>query len=315
MLTSTLTVPEGYDTQTHPKGASGDAGGGDAFPCLTDTTRDPRRAIPGEQAPVQVVLHEGAGEAVISFVGGQRKNRGRITPEAEDYAPPETPSPENIDRAARRARASARRYAQRNRLVVMWVLTFAGEGLHGPEGRAEAMRAVADYVRRMRATYGDVAYLYSPELHPGGHGWHINLLLPAGYREKHEMERLWGQGFVHFTDYRQDLKGGKRASLRGARQAARYATKYVGKDWGDLLPRGAHRYEVGQGHRVTTVGGTFRSVAEARSWLRSRLGAPAKVWTTDALGQPGLPYCELIFWEDDEGRPSRSGGRSAEAVT
>lgn len=87
----------------------------------------------------------------------------------------------NHERATRRAMVETRRYMVSNRSRYMWVLTFA-EGLHGPEGRAECMRQVAEFATELRGLGGRFAYWYSPELHPGGH---VNFFVSS--RLRHEV--------------------------------------------------------------------------------------------------------------------------------
>jgi hypothetical protein len=179
-------------------------------------------------------------------------------------------SAENLERAVRRARVQSRRYILRNRLVLMWVLTYEGEGLHGPEGWDRAMADVAEFVRALRAHVGEgFAYWYGPEPHPNkkgnattvcerddcpcsGHGWHVNLLL--SFRVEHAVvERLWGHGHVWVTDWRKKIgrrrPGQRRAALRAA---ASYCCKYVAKDFGEAF-RGRHRYERAQGFNPEKV--------------------------------------------------------------
>ena len=58
------------------------------------------------------------------------------------------------------------------------------------------MALVAEFARRLRIDLGtSVAYWYSPELHPGGHGWHVNLFI-AGRLDHARVGELWGHGFV-----------------------------------------------------------------------------------------------------------------------
>lgn len=114
----------------------------------------------------------------------------------------------NHERATRRATSESRRYIVGNRLHVMWVLTIGGEGLHGVEGRRVIMRMTAGLVRALRTELGEAfPYWFSPELHPSGHGWHVNLFV--GRRFDHgRVKALWqelGGGFeVRFKDWTQD---------------------------------------------------------------------------------------------------------------
>jgi len=134
----------------------------------------------------------------------------------------------------------------------MWVLTFA----QGRTDRREVMAEVGAFARRLRTLHGGAAspYWYSPELHPGGHGWHVNFFISSRI-EHADVEALWGQGFVWVTDFASSLRGPKGEPLRvtrspreGLRRAAHYGCKYAQKDWSpEHVGRQSHRYEVAQG--------------------------------------------------------------------
>ena len=151
-----------------------------------------------------------------------------------------------------RAASRSRRYFVRNRLRYMWVLTFAGEHWD----RRQVMIDVAEFARRVRAAHDSkpFPYWYSPELHPGGHGWHVNFFIP--FRAQHKlMTALWDLGFVWVVDYASSSQGAKGEPLRlcrtprdAWRRAAQYGCKYSQKDWSpDHVGRSNHRYEVAQG--------------------------------------------------------------------
>jgi len=156
------------------------------------------------------------------------------------------------DQANGRAAARSRRYFVWNQLRYMWVLTFA----ESQQDRRWVMRQVSDLARRLRRSLGGsgFAYWYSPELHPGGHGWHVNLFLPIRV-EHSDMDSLWGQGFVWVTDFASAPKGpygeplGMCPNSRdGWRRAARYGCKYAQKDWSpEHVGSQNHRYEIAQG--------------------------------------------------------------------
>jgi DNA-binding XRE family transcriptional regulator len=78
-------------------------------------------------------------------------------------------------RANGRAASKSRRYFVRNALRYMWVLTLAS----GQYERAVLMAQVSEFARRLRVALDGRAfpYWYSPELHPGGHGWHVNFFV------------------------------------------------------------------------------------------------------------------------------------------
>lgn len=85
-------------------------------------------------------------------------------------------------------------------------------------------------------------------------------------------------------------------SLGEARLAARYLSKYLGKDLAAAHPAGLHRYEVGQGfqpHGVTLDDPTMDRVL---AWAETYMGAPAEwVWRSrDHEDWAGRPRYELI---------------------
>ena len=151
-----------------------------------------------------------------------------------------------------RAGTKSQRYFVLNRLRYMWVLTFA-EGKHD---RRLVMAQVSEFARRLRSLHDNkaFAYWYSPELHPGGHGWHVNFFI--SFRIPHaQVEALWSRGFVWVTDFASSMKGPKgepmglcRTPREGLRRAAHYGCKYSQKDWSpEHVGAQNHRYEVGQG--------------------------------------------------------------------
>jgi hypothetical protein len=150
-----------------------------------------------------------------------------------------------------RAASRSRRYFVRNELRYMWVLTFAGS----MTDRRWVMGQVAELTRRLRrALDGDsFAYWYSPELHPRGHGWHVNFFVPMWVNHG-LMATTWGHGYVWVTDFARSPKGPRgeplglcRTDREGWRRAAQYGCKYSQKDWSpEHVGRRNHRYEVAQ---------------------------------------------------------------------
>jgi hypothetical protein len=187
-----------------------------------------------------------AGEASIAYVGtgGGSEESAWSQLEADERRS------RNHKRASQRAKGETRRYLVANRLRYMWVLTFSGEGLHGPEGRAECMRRVAAFAERLTAAFGRQPYWYSPEIHPGGHGWHVNFFVR--HRLNHgRVETLWEHGHVWVKDWTQDtrIKSLGLPVVAAIRLGATYGCKYASKDWSEeALAGGAHRYEVAQGY-------------------------------------------------------------------
>lgn len=190
----------------------------------------------------------GCAEASVSIVtsGSSRASFGRNRVKNDDEVA------ELWQMANGRAGSRSRRFFVLNRLRYMWVLTFAD----ARRDRRLVMSEVADFARRLRALNGgeNFPYWYSPELHPGGHGWHVNFFI--SFRVEHaQVELLWGQGFVWVTDFTTALKGPKgeplgmcRTPREGLRRAAHYGCKYAQKDWSpEHVGAANHRYEVAQG--------------------------------------------------------------------
>lgn len=167
-----------------------------------------------------------------------------------------------------RAGTRSRRYFVTNRLRYMWVLTFAAE----QRDRRNVMTHISEFARRLRTLHDGQAfpYWYSPELHPGGHGWHVNFFIPSrvGFAE---ITELWGHGHVWVTDFATSNKGPKgeplgvcRTPREGLRRAASYGCKYAQKDWSpEHVGPLNHRYEVAQG---------FAPLQESR-WVAGPLAA------------------------------------------
>jgi hypothetical protein len=203
---------------------------------------------------------------------------------------------ENAQRAVRRARGEMRRYMTSNNLRYMWVLTLAGDGLHEAEGRREVMRRCGVFARRLREALGGEAfpYLYSPELHPKGHGWHVNFFVPMTISIE-LVRALWAEvestgeapcGFVFVSDWVAKVRRRDRSmSVRSAvRAAARYAAKYASKDWSaEVLAGRQHRYEVAEGFAPAKV----CRWSSRREWVEQSLlvifggEIPCEIWRSD----------------------------------
>jgi hypothetical protein len=188
-----------------------------------------------------------------------------------------------------------------NRLRYMWVLTFPNPGLHGVDGRAECMRLVAAFAERLTAATGRWAYWYSPELHPLGHGWHVNFFV--GRRIKHPLvEKLWGHGHVWVTDWAKDPRV-KRLGLPlvvAIRLGATYGCKYASKDWSaEVLDGGAHRYEIAQGYQPDEHTERLATLAEAMAWAHALFGGhhPAEMWSSSEADDWDAPPVYALRWE------------------
>ena len=182
-----------------------------------------------------------------------------------------------------RAGTRSRRYFVTNGLRYMWVLTFKGEHFN----RRQVMSDVADFARRLRVLRGgaNFPYWYSPELHPGGHGWHVNFFI--SFRVEHAMvEELWEKGFVWVTDFATAMKGPKgeplglcRTPRDGLRRAASYGCKYAQKDWSpEHVGALNHRYEVAQGFAPLRRSGWVEGPLEAESLVQDLVPVTDQRW-------------------------------------
>jgi hypothetical protein len=188
--------------------------------------------------------------------------------------------------AHRRARGKLRRYCAANRLNRLGTLTYAGQGCHDPH---QLRDDVARFFRRLRERVGrDLAYAWVPEWHPGGHGLHVHFVV-GRFVHYRDIREAWGHGMVHIT-LLSDLPVG--SGVRGeARLAARYLSKYLGKDFGPRDGSGLHRYEVAQGFQPRA------EVIRTPSWedgidAASMLvrGSPEYIWrSADAADWAGPP--------------------------
>jgi hypothetical protein len=182
-----------------------------------------------------------------------------------------------------RAGTRSRRYFVTNRLRYMWVLTFA----MSRTDRTSVMAEVSEFARRLRLHHGGerFPYWYSPELHPLGHGWHVNFFTP--FRVPHaEIEALWGHGFVWVTDFATTMRGPKgeplglcRTPREGLRRAANYGCKYAQKDWSpENVGALNHRYEVAQGFGPVQESCWVSGPGEAELLVRSYLAPEDQRW-------------------------------------
>lgn len=298
----------------------------------------------GIAPPVKVLVWPQCGEAVAVWSPVRREDvaesaeralRSAVVDDAssvvdEDDRVLDDESVEaNRQRAVRRARTRFRRFCVANRLTRMWVLTFAGEGLHGPDGLERAKRCVRAFIRRMRRTLmrdRPFPYAYSFEPHPKGHGWHVNLFLAPVFVEKRHVQRVWGHGNVWFTDFERDSEdwlgrriggevragGGGARSARNARRASRraasYGSKYATKVWNDpsVFPPGVHRYEVAEGFAPRRQEVRVQDFSEAAAVVVSHPSFGELLWrmsSDDWVDHDG-PAC-MVWMFDAPQRESR----------
>ncbi len=219
-----------------------------------------------EKAGWYLSLYPDAGEAGGSFRGqDEARSGGSGSWESEPGR--------SLDEAVRRAKGKVRRYCSANGLNRFGTLTYAGEGEQDP-------RAVRADIRRFfrglrRGLGGDpFPYLWVPELHKTGHGFHVHFVVDRFVR-RGLIEAAWGRGFV-FIKLIQGAPVGS-GVREEARIAARYLSKYLGKNLGET--GGLNRYDCAQGFqpKVEPLYGT--SEAEVVALASDRMGeAPVYVW-------------------------------------
>jgi hypothetical protein len=172
-------------------------------------------------------------------------------------------------------------------------LTYAGAGCHDA---GQVRTDAADLVRQLRASLarGPFPYVWVPELHRGGHGFHLHLGV-GEYMGKELIAGAWGKGFV---DIRQLASGKRFASpLTRARVAAGYLAKYVGKAFrsGD---KKQHRYDVAQGFQPRWVRFTGASLDEVIEDATSRMGGqPSRVHHSWDWEDWHGPITKWMQWE------------------
>lgn len=227
-----------------------------------------------------LAVYPEAGEAGGSF---------RSLVEPRERAPRGWGDPERSKaEAARRARGQLRRYCAANGLNRFGTLTYAGDGCHDPR----AFRVdLAEFFRALRSLLGGEAFAYTwvPEWHKSGHGLHAHFAV-GQFIPRRKIEEAWGRGFVHIM-----LLGDlpvETGAREEARVAARYLSKYVGKEFSHHQ-HGLHRYDVAQGfqpRKLRVTGPTmFDALDRACEIMRRR---PMHVWqsgeTEDWQGPPAV---------------------------
>lgn len=218
------------------------------------------------RSPWQVIVRPGCGEMTAHIPWGGRR--------------PEKPKAgQGVDRerseaeAVRRASTTIRRLCTEHGLRRMWTLTCSEEW--ATHDRA----VVRGYVRRLAERLSKlnvVAWVAVGELHPGGHGWHVHLVIDR-WLPKHVIAAAWGRGFVDARYIRSS--DGDRA---GSRRAAHYVAKYVSKDAeSDDRRMGDHRYWRAQGMAIAEVSCEATNEELAHLLDLVRAGAPV-VWSWDS---------------------------------
>jgi hypothetical protein len=193
-----------------------------------------------------------------------------------------------MQEAGRRARGKLRRYCAANVLNRHATLTYGPPGRFDPAGlRAD----VAVFFRGLRDQLGGpLPYVWVPEWHPGGHGYHVHVAL-GRYVPRGVIGRAWPHG--HFWIKLIGNLPTTAGALGEARVVAGYLAKYVSKSLDDeRRPLGRHRYEVGQGfqpEKVLVYGSSAEDVIARASRL---MGCPPSyVWLSPKEGWHGPPAC------------------------
>lgn len=263
----------------------------------------PHREKPPRPGPWLLTVYPGACEAVITYAP-QGEGPGRLArarADAEDGAI----RPECAEVAARRARSMVRRLCRQYRLRYMWTLTYRGAGCHEYKVVARHIEGLARWLRRRR-----LAWVAVPELHPGGHGYHVHLAL-AEYVPWQEMVRAWCHGHVQSPRVRQRGRAVRTAKL-GVDRVIGYLCKYISKAMGgDGHVRGQRRYWRGRSMQLARERSRYWELADALAHLARLVGArPCRVLEVD---RPGAPYIYWVDWwvSGRGGRPPQAVRRSA----
>jgi len=202
--------------------------------------------------------------------------------------------PPNVARAreeaARRARGKLRRYCAANVLNRHATLTYRAPGREDP---GLLRTDVAAFFRELRdgLEAGPLPYVWVPEWHPGGHGFHVHVAL-GRYVPRSAIERAWGHGFF-WIKLIGNLPVGS-GSRREARVVAGYLAKYVSKSFEEeRRPLGQHRYEVAQGFQPEKILCYGVSEADVIERASSVMGAqPKRVWSSSEVEVwHGPPAC------------------------
>ncbi len=152
--------------------------------------------------------------------------------------------------AARRAAVQVRRLVAEHKLTRLWTLTLRDSTL--PEDRPVVVSKLQVFLRRMQREVPDLVWLAVLEWHPGGHGWHIHMVVDR-WVPRALVERVWGHGFI---DCRRISVRGDSSSRQATSKAASYIAKYVSKDPAPGAPphvSGNHRYYRPLGLAVTEL--------------------------------------------------------------
>jgi hypothetical protein len=185
------------------------------------------------------------------------------------------------EEGARRARRQVRHYVVANRCDRMLTLTYRGKGNHDRDALVEHLH---DFWRALRAEVGRaIPYVWVPELHPGGHGWHAHAAL-GSFVPVQIIRACWPHGDRIDIQRKGRVGSSDAAMVERSRIAARYVGKYLGKGFEETeRALGRHRYECAQGFRPLVEQFVAATRAEVVAALDERMGAfpLAASWFSD----------------------------------
>lgn len=197
---------------------------------------------------------------------------------------------EDRERSTRRSRGRLRRYAVHNRLSRLVTVTY-----RRPVYEFDRMRLdVAQFERRLRGAYPGVAYQFTYELHPGGHGWHVHGGL-SQFIPQARLVALWGHGFVWVFKVRARQFGAVGGGREMARRVAVYLSKYIGKA-SEVIPAGRQRYSVRQGFQPLCRRVFLGSPDDVCRSMLVELGGevPSYVWSSSGSPEWNGPPAEFV---------------------
>lgn len=278
-------------------------------PYLDRRTQLPESQVRGRKrkgGSFSVAAYPGAGEATIAYVPEcsaveKPDRRRRRWPEAA--ADPE----DNERRAESRARTEVRRTVVTHRMTRLITLTYAVECWD----REQAYRDLQAMWDQMHPKRDGWAALVVVEVHPGGHGLHLHMLMsdpwPVTCAKAVEMgwvcgsrrrivrvdERwcgkcllcLWGQGGVNGRKIRTG-QGGR----NDARRAASYVAPYLGKEFGATAVEGV-------------PASALREPGQKRYWRTQGCRVEVRRMRCERLEEAYWAACDLTYGglEPDEG--------------
>lgn len=170
----------------------------------------------------------------------------------------------------RRSAVTLRRFVCHNRIDRLLTLTFAAETLISDRG--SVVKKVQAFFRILRIKIPGIKYVYTLELHPGGHGYHIHAGLDR-WVSVETVRECWTHGFIDLRRITTKSRGSARDQQR---QCARYLAKYACKAEDEGRESGGHRYERSQGDNPTEHRIECDSWAGAEAWLRQKIRRPIR---------------------------------------